>query len=183
MLLREIINTINIKEKSIILHDVRFKYKVSKKKLVKFKKIPSNIFSRFLAEYWIFKNVNKDDVVLYFGNLPPLFRLKGKVFVFIQNRFLLDKKYSYKLLSFFVKTRINYERFILNLFKNNVDKYIVQTESMLKLLKEIVDIEIYKLPFVPQTELKIKKILLKIKEKFTISFMLPLEKVRIIAKF
>ena len=65
MLLREIINTINIKEKSIILHDVRFKYKYLKK-LVKFKKIPSNIFSRFLAEYWIFKNVNKDDVVLYF---------------------------------------------------------------------------------------------------------------------
>ena len=78
---------------------------------------------------------------------------------------MLDKKYSYKLLSFFVKTRINYERFILNLFKKNVDKYIVQTESMLKLLKEIVDIEIYKLPFVPQTELKIKKNSSKNKKK------------------
>jgi hypothetical protein len=61
------------------------------------------IGQRLSAERWLRQNVGPQDVVLCFGNLPPLFKLRGRVVVFVQNRYLIDKV---KLDGFPLKVRL-----------------------------------------------------------------------------
>lgn len=93
-----------------------------------------SILARFKAEWWLAKHVAEDDVVLCFGNLPPLFRLRGHVVVFVQNRYLVD---AIKLAHFPLKTRFRLmvERLWLASRLANGDEYIVQTPSMCHLLE------------------------------------------------
>lgn len=87
------------------------------------------VWSRLKAELWLAKSVKKDDTVLCFGNLPPLFRLSGKVAVFIQNRYLIEQ-ISLEGFSLKVKLRILLERLWLRLLACRVKTFIVQTPSM-----------------------------------------------------
>ena len=52
----------------------------NKKQDIKFIKIKSNLFSRLLSELSIYKN-QKNDKVLYFGNLPPIFKMRAYVYL------------------------------------------------------------------------------------------------------
>jgi glycosyltransferase involved in cell wall biosynthesis len=87
------------------------------------------ILSRLQAEWWLYRNVGKDDTVLCFGNLPPLFSLQGRVVVYVQNRYLIEDK---KLLGFSirVKLRLLLERAWLKSRAKNIDEFVVQTPSM-----------------------------------------------------
>jgi glycosyltransferase involved in cell wall biosynthesis len=91
--------------------------------------VKPSVLHRFMAEWWLARHVQADDIVLCFGNLPPLFRLCGHVSVFIQNRFLIDKV-SLKGFSFRIRLRISIERLWLSLRAHLVDEFIVQTSSM-----------------------------------------------------
>jgi len=101
------------------------------------KTVLPTIWQRFRAERWILKNVVPNDIVLCFGNLPPLFKLPGQVIVFVQNRYLVDKvplsKFSFK-----TRLRLIIERLWLTIRMVNVDQFIVQTPSMKTLLEEKV---------------------------------------------
>lgn len=88
-----------------------------------------SVLHRFMAERWLTKHVKANDIVLCFGNLPPLFKLCGHVTVFIQNRFLIDKV-ALKWFPFRVRLRISIERLWLSLRAHLVDEFIVQTSSM-----------------------------------------------------
>jgi len=91
------------------------------------------VVHRLMAEIWLYKNVNHDDTVLCFGNLPPIFKLKGYVTVFLQNIYLIDKK---TLSGFSLKTRLRIfiERQWLSQFKSNTNVFIVQTYTMYNLM-------------------------------------------------
>ena len=52
--------------------------------------IKRTVWQRLMAEHWLRKHVLETDLILCFGNLPPLFRLRGRVVVFLQNRYLVD---------------------------------------------------------------------------------------------
>ena len=54
------------------------------------KVITPGFLSRLKAEFWLFKNVEINDSVICMGNLPPIFKLKSKVIVYLQNAFLID---------------------------------------------------------------------------------------------
>jgi len=112
-------------------------------------RVKPTIFSRLISEIWISRKTQSHDVTLYFGNLPPLFRLKGRVKVFLQNRYLIDK-FSLKSLTLKVKIRIAIERLLFRLGKRHVDEYIVQTSTMKTLLTKVIgdDIPVKVLPFV-----------------------------------
>jgi glycosyltransferase involved in cell wall biosynthesis len=69
------------------------------------------------------------DTVLCFGNLPPLFKVKGRVVVFLQNRYLIDKV-SLEGFSFVARMRILVERLWLGWCVMHADKVLVQTPSM-----------------------------------------------------
>jgi glycosyltransferase involved in cell wall biosynthesis len=87
------------------------------------------VMRRLLAEWWLFRSVAKGDRVLCFGNLPPLFRLRGHVSVFLQNRYLVD---PVSLASFPWKTRLRLqlERYWFKWRLGNANAVVVQTPSM-----------------------------------------------------
>ena len=119
---------------------------------VHIKKVLPTILHRTRAERWLRANVKKRDTVLCLGNLPPLFKLEGRVVVFLQNRYLID---DVDLNGFSARSRlrINIERLWLSLRMASVSEFIVQTQTMKKLLAKkaagIVPIQI--LPFAEES--------------------------------
>lgn len=96
-------------------------------------RVRPTLFSRFAAERQLARSVYEDDLVLCFGNLPPLFKLRGKTLVFVQNRYLIDKA---SLRNFPWKTRLRLlcERLWLSVKAENVHTFIVQTPAMQRVL-------------------------------------------------
>ncbi|MBX9913418.1 MAG: glycosyltransferase [Pseudomonadaceae bacterium] len=87
------------------------------------------IFSRIEAEIRLWRRVSKNDVVLCFHGLVPLFPLNGEVIVFLQNRILFNggSLQGYPLKT---KLRLSVERLMFKALTRGVKKFIVQTPSM-----------------------------------------------------
>jgi glycosyltransferase involved in cell wall biosynthesis len=86
--------------------------------------------------------------ILYFSNIPPVFRLRGRCNLFLQNRYLIEN-YSLKGLSAKAFIRILIERVWFRKFLKNVDQTIVQSVSMYNSLTDITkdfkNVQIYPL--------------------------------------
>ena len=97
-------------------------------------RVVPTIAGRLKGEKWLADIVQPDDLILCFGNLPPLFNLAGRVLVFVQNRYLVD---NVKLSSFSLRTRLRLglERLWFKWRISSVDEIIVQTPSMKNLLE------------------------------------------------
>lgn len=100
---------------------------------VRIRTIPPTIWQRLMAECWLRKSVMRNDLVLCFGNLPPLFRLRGRVVVFLQNRYLVD---AVSLCKFPWRTRLRLEieRYWFSWRVCNAQVIVVQTPTMQRLL-------------------------------------------------
>jgi len=98
------------------------------------KQVKPSVWQRLKAEWWLAKRTKQNDVVLCFGNLPPLFHLRGRAVVFLQNRYLID---LISLESFPLKPRLRLkvERLWLSWKAGNADAFIVQTPSMRAILE------------------------------------------------
>lgn len=101
--------------------------------IVLVKRVIPNVFHRLKAEWWLSTQASNTDITLCFGNLPPLFKVAGRVEVFVQNRYLIDNE---PLNSFPLKTRVRLwiERRWLFARIAHVDAFIVQTPTMQRLL-------------------------------------------------
>ena len=97
------------------------------------KKVRPSILERLSAEWWLSGAVGEDDLLLCFGNLPPLFKARGRTVVFLQNRYLIERG---SLGAFPMKTRLrlSVERCWFAWKAEHVDQFIVQTPSMRNLL-------------------------------------------------
>jgi glycosyltransferase involved in cell wall biosynthesis len=97
------------------------------------KRVAPSLASRLSIEWWLKNNITPSDLVLCFGNLPPVFTLSGRTGVFVQNRYLVDEV---TLKSFSTKTRLRLliERLWLSHRSQTADFFVVQTPSMKKLL-------------------------------------------------
>lgn len=93
-----------------------------------------SIWQRLKAEWWLAQNVQSQDTVLCFGNLPPLFSLRGHTVVFVQNRYLIDGV-TLNGFPFSVRLRLALERLWLSGKMTNADEFIVQTPTMKRLLE------------------------------------------------
>ena len=93
-----------------------------------------SVLHRLNSEWWLTRHVQKNDVLLCFGNLPPLFRSRGRVIVFVQNRYLVESL-SLHGHSVTVRLRIYIERWWLIQCAKNVDLFVVQTPTMKSLLQ------------------------------------------------
>jgi glycosyltransferase involved in cell wall biosynthesis len=102
---------------------------------IQIKKVLPSILGRVGAERWLSKNVRSQDVVLCFGNLPPLLKSWGRTVVFVQNRYLID---GVKLneFSLMIRLRLTIERLWLFHKLKNVDEFVVQTPAMKRLLEQ-----------------------------------------------
>lgn len=118
---------------------------------VQIKRVKPAVVQRFLAERWLAQRVVPEDIVLCFGNLPPLFKLRGHTVVFVQNRYLID---DVKLDGFPIKVRLRLamERLWLSRKMSNASEFIVQTPTMKKLLeiKTRGTVPVRVLPFVAE---------------------------------
>ena len=74
----------------VLLVDERMALLDSASKNSQVKLVKPSVKDRFSAELLLYKSVGPEDVVLCFGNLPPLFKLRGYTVVFVQNRYLIE---------------------------------------------------------------------------------------------
>jgi len=88
------------------------------------------------------------DVVLCFGNLPPLFGNAGCVQVFLQNRFLFGKR-DLTVFGWRTRLRLQLERFWLGYRLKNTMRVFVQTPTMARELAMDSGIQARVLPFLP----------------------------------
>ncbi|MBP1732994.1 MAG: glycosyltransferase, partial [Deltaproteobacteria bacterium] len=82
-------------------------------------RIHPSIWGRLRSEWFLRKSTGIGDSVLCFGNLPPIFRLRGKVLLFLQNRYLVEPR-SLKGFPFLNRLRITLERLWFRWGKRNV---------------------------------------------------------------
>ena len=130
---------------SLLLHE-RMSLSISFRENVRVYRISPTPLSRFGAEWRLRGMVGSGDIVLCFGNLPPLFRLRGKVLLFLQNRYLIEPR-SLKGFPFFHRLRITLERLWFRWGKRNVTHFIVQTPSMRRTIEQSLGVPCTVLPF------------------------------------
>ena len=99
------------------------------------KTIKSSLVSRFACEKWLSSTVKENDTVLFYSNLPPLFKIKGKKVVFLQNRYLIDHQ-TLKGFSYRTRVRLVIQRLWFRIFIGRVSEVIVQTDSMARVFRE-----------------------------------------------
>lgn len=109
--------------------------------------VAPNIYARLKAEYLLKQVSQRDDTILCFGNLPPLFANKAKVFVYLQNRYLSSAR-SLRELPWRVRLRIRLEREWLYRCLREC-RLLVQTETMAQEAKIYLRSPSLVMPFLP----------------------------------
>jgi glycosyltransferase involved in cell wall biosynthesis len=109
-------------------------------------RIHPSIWGRLRSEWYLRKWTGTDDSVLCFGNLPPFFKLRGKVFVFLQNRYQIESR-SLKGFPFSTLLRIRLERLWFSWGKRNITHFIVQTPTMQRTVQRVLGMPSIVLPF------------------------------------
>jgi glycosyltransferase involved in cell wall biosynthesis len=138
VLLDQILTTTVLQKPKILICDERYPLPVCAPKDLQIYRIKPSLIARWKAEL-LLKNIsleNSEMEILCFSNLPPAFKLKSKVILFLQNALLLPgcPLYSQNLKT---RLRILYEKLWLFFFLNNVNEIWVQTRSMKTALKKI----------------------------------------------
>jgi glycosyltransferase involved in cell wall biosynthesis len=159
VLLHSILMALSDRFKTYVNLDSRMKIPAFNQEKIIIRRIMPTFFSRFWAEWQLARNVQDGDVVLCFGNLPPLFKLSGHVYVFVQNRYLVE---NISLSNFSYKTRLRLiiERLWFSILISYADAFIVQTPSMQKLMEVKIKRRkpVHVLPFVPNLTKYLRKI-------------------------
>jgi len=117
--------------------------------------VEPTLAARFQAERRLPSLCAEGDVLIAFGNLPPLFPNPAKVFVYIQNRYLTSAR-SLAGLPLRARMRILVERFWLRRFLRDAT-ILVQTPSMVTEVKSGLGRDAVLAPFAPQGESPIPK--------------------------
>lgn len=118
---------------AILIADERLPIDEKMSPKLRIERVPATLLGRIGAERWLARNASNGDTVLAFGNLPPLFSLRARVIVFLQNRYLVDKidLAGFPLTS---RIRLTLERYWFASRISNADEIIVQTRSMKNLV-------------------------------------------------
>ena len=148
-LLRSLIKGLTPDKESLLILDRRLSNNSSLIGQHRVKWIKPAIVQRLNVNCWLFKNTNYSDIVLCLGGLPPLIKLRCRVVMFVQNRYLIER---ITLRNFSMKDRLRliFERLWFSIGVINVTEFIVQTPTMKLLLeKRIVgEVPIRVCPFV-----------------------------------
>ena len=134
-LLRSLIKAVDPNRKCLLILDKRLSADATVARHHKVQWISPTILHRLNVNKWLFKNTDYFDTVLCFGNLPPLIKLKGRVIVFVQNRYLIDHV-ALSQFPFKDQIRLFFERLWFSMGMRNASLYIVQTLSMKQLLEK-----------------------------------------------
>lgn len=130
VLLKDLINSLSNKIETALILDERFNCDLEESEKIKIFRIKPTIFGRLKADLILKRISCESSRILCFGSLPPLHRSSGSVFLFIQNRFIVDKNQLLFNLPVKVILRLLMERLWFRLGLKNADVLIVQTQSM-----------------------------------------------------
>lgn len=108
--------------------------------------IKPTLFDRLCAEIFLSKNAKADDVVLCFGNLPPLFKSRAKVMVFLQNRYMFGP-HDFSRFALGTKLRLRLERWWFRTRMRSNYQIIVQSSTMQRELQSSLGFKATVLPF------------------------------------
>jgi glycosyltransferase involved in cell wall biosynthesis len=111
-------------------------------------RVAPSILGRLRAEQRLQMLCRRGDILLCFGNLPPLFRSSARVFVYLQNRYLTSSR-PLAGLPWLAGLRIRIERLWLRYRLRNAT-LLVQTETMSQEVRENFGRKAIVLPFLPR---------------------------------
>lgn len=133
-LLLSIIRTLAGSTATVYLLDSRMTLPEGTPESASMKRVPPSVWRRMKAERWLTRNATAEDTVLCFGNLPPLFKLRARTLVFVQNRYLIDDA-GLGGFPLRVRLRLSIERLWLSAKMAHADGFAVQTPTMKRLLE------------------------------------------------
>lgn len=147
-LLKVLLQSLSVNIKALVSMDERMSLPERVFPNIQVRWVRASVLQRFLTERWLVRSVDDADTVLCFGNLPPLFRLRARTLVFMQNRYLIENV-TLKNLPLKVRLRLAVERLWLSTKLGNVDEFVVQTPTMKRMLEQKIGrtIPIRILPF------------------------------------
>lgn len=131
----------------LVILDVRFRVSIELPPDVRVVRVSPTVVGRLSAEWRLSKHAEPGDTVLCFGNLPPLFALRGKAVVYVQNRYHAWRG-SLRGFPMSVRARIWMEYRWFDFGKRYVTSYFVQTPSMQEALRRNLGIHAEIMPFV-----------------------------------
>lgn len=111
-------------------------------------RVAASLVGRLQAERRLQLLCRSGDVLICFGNLPPLFRSSARVFVYLQNRYLTSSR-PLAGLPWSARLRVRIERLWLCHRLRNAT-LLVQTETMLQEVRENFGCEANVVPFLPR---------------------------------
>jgi glycosyltransferase involved in cell wall biosynthesis len=125
--------------------DDRFSVPASLPAHVVVHRFPSTLRGRLLAEWRLRALAQPGDVVLCFGNLPPLFPVRSDAILFLQNRHLVERVpagFPHRM-----KLRLLAEKSWLRTRLGGVQRVLVQTPTMQRLVQESLGVRPDVAPF------------------------------------
>jgi glycosyltransferase involved in cell wall biosynthesis len=131
-LLLPLIQTIAPESEAVLLVDARACLPETLPARLIVRRVVPTLSARWAAERWLAREVQAEDMLLCFGNLPPLFRSQGRVVVFVQNRYLIDPV-SLSALPWRQRLRLAIERIWLGRCARHAQAFVVQTPTMQRL--------------------------------------------------
>lgn len=127
--LLEALLKLSFKQDTIALLDERMPVPEALPSGIRLIRVKASLSGRLHAERLLAAQAGSGDTILCFGNLPPLFKVAGRVIVFVQNRYLIDRV-SLNQFSIRSRLRLRLERLWFRMRAGAVDEYVVQTPSM-----------------------------------------------------
>ncbi len=137
----------SLKQRAVVQLDERFEPLPELAPGVQVIRVAPRVFARLQAERRLQSLCRSGDILLCFGNLPPLLRNTARVFVYLQNRYLTSSR-SLANLSWSARLRIHIERLWLRHCLRNATP-LVQTETMMEEVREHLGCDARVLPFLP----------------------------------
>lgn len=160
-LLAALMNALDGQYDYVALLDERFAARVRLKHAVRVIPVRPTLKDRFEAEWKLKSIATPGTRVLCFGNLPPLFRLRAKVYVYLQNRNLFTQQPRSPLggpahadLPWYAHARLRLERGWLASRLGNADVIVVQTHAMRALVSARFRRDSIVAPFLPDGKLR-----------------------------
>lgn len=145
VLLEELLRS--VKGPCLLFAHTKFTADAELPKSISIVRVRPSLLARLAAEWKLKKAAELDSKVICFGNLPPLFRLKAKTFLYFQNTILLKNELDLK---FPLKVQLKHviEKLWLRWGIRNVDTVFVQSQGVrLRFQKQFQNANVEIAPF------------------------------------
>lgn len=123
-----------LKHPATVLVDIRLNDLPQLHEQVSIVPVKPSLWGRLKAEWYLRRQVSSSDLVLCFGNLPTIFASRGKVVVYVQNRYVIGGVPTTGLPSK-LRLRIAIERLWVRTFLRDA-QIVVQTADMARRVQE-----------------------------------------------